>query len=105
MGEHHKPLKANATVRFNTWLLASRVSESLSDALTKADEWSQWIVEAKGDGHKEARRQVLMRIVAEKQANPGYNAEVLEMAKKVEEWLGAQSFEQLANSPQLYRAG
>lgn len=103
MGEHHKPLKANATVRFNMWLLASRVSESLEDSHIKADEWSQWVIEAEGDGHKQARLTILERIVAEKQMNPGYNSEVLEMAKKTEEWIGARVFEQLAAPSILYR--
>ncbi len=105
MGEHTKPLKPNATVRFNVWLLASRISESLEASFTLADSLSQWIVEGETDGHKQARLEIIRRIVAEKQANPGYNAEVLDMAQKTEDWIGTKIFEQLANSPQLYRAG
>lgn len=103
MGEHHKTPKPNATVRFNMWLLASRVSESLEASHINADAWATWVIEADTDGHKQARLSILERIVAAKQMNPGYSAEVLDMAQETEKWIGANVFEQLAASPSLYR--
>lgn len=105
MGEHHKQIKPNATVRFNVWLLASRVSESLESSFILADKLSQWIVEGEGDGHKQARLEIIRRLVAEKQSNQGYSAEILEMAESVEAWIGTKVFEQLAKGPELYRTG
>lgn len=105
MGEHHKQIKPNATVRFNVWLLSSRVSESLEASFILADKLSQWIVEGETDGHKQARLEIIRRIIAEKQSNQGYSAEILEMAEATEAWIGTKVFEQLTNGPQLYRAG
>ena len=93
----------NATVRFNIWLLVSRISESLESSFILADKTSKWIVNAPGEGRQQVRLEIIRRLIAEKQLNTGYSADLIDMANGVENWVGLNKLGELNITEQRYK--